>query len=131
MSVFGVLDGHGGAWCAFFMRHRFEIELRKQLLDPEEGIYGTKFKMLNESFNNAIVKTFRNVDEEFHLKGGSNQCGSTAVIVFIIGNHIFCANIGDSRAVLCKDGKAVNLSYDHKPQRPDEVERITKNKGYI
>lgn len=33
-------------------------------------------------------------------------------------------NVGDSRAVLCSDGKAVDLSVDHKPNRPDEEDRI-------
>lgn len=33
-------------------------------------------------------------------------------------------NVGDSRAVLCRGGEAVPLSDDHKPDRPDEKERI-------
>lgn len=52
-------------------------------------------------------------------------------MVLIIGAHIFCASVGDSRAVLCRNGKAVNLSLDQKASRPDEVERITKKQGYI
>lgn len=31
---------------------------------------------------------------------------------------------GDSRAVLCRNGKAVALTRDHKADRPDELERI-------
>ena len=52
-------------------------------------------------------------------------------MVLIIGNHIFCANIGDSRAVLSRNGVAINLSLDHKASRPDEVERIKANDGSI
>lgn len=38
------------------------------------------------------------------------------------------ANTGDSRAVLCRGGKALDLSKDHKPECPDEEERV-KNAG--
>lgn len=42
-----------------------------------------------------------------------------------------CANVGDARAVLCRNGKAVDLSVDHKASRADEQERIKKQGGYI
>jgi len=44
----------------------------------------------------------------------SYKCGAAAVIVLIIGNRLYCANIGDSRAVLCRNASAINLSVDHK-----------------
>lgn len=52
-------------------------------------------------------------------------------MVLIIGAHIFCANVGDSRAVLSQNGVAINLSFDHKASRPDEVERINREDGSI
>lgn len=44
---------------------------------------------------------------------------------------MFCANIGDARAVLSRDGKAINLSKDHKVNREDEQARIKNDGGYI
>jgi serine/threonine protein phosphatase PrpC len=40
--VFAVFDGHGGDWCAKFITARFEDEIKKNMLDPEEGIFGIK-----------------------------------------------------------------------------------------
>jgi len=45
------------------------------------------------------------------------KSGATMVCVLIIGNRLFCANVGDSRAVLSHNGKALNLSFDHKTTR--------------
>lgn len=41
------------------------------------------------------------------------------------------ANLGDCRAVMCRNGKALNLSVDHKPNREDERSRIEKAGGWI
>ena len=45
------------------------------------------------------------------------KCGAAAVICLVVGNRVFTANVGDSRAVLCRNGQAVNLSNDHKTVR--------------
>jgi len=37
---------------------------------------------------------------------------------------MYCANVGDARGILCRNGKAIDLSVDHKAKRPDEQERI-------
>ena len=50
--------------------------------------------------------------------------GTTACVVLITPKQIYCSNAGDSRGVLCRDGKAIELSYDHKPQNPGETARI-------
>lgn len=41
------------------------------------------------------------------------------------------ANAGDSRCVLCRDGKAVEMSVDHKPEDQPESDRITKAGGRV
>ena len=44
---------------------------------------------------------------------------------------VTCANVGDSRAVLARDGGAVDLSQDHKPDRPDEQARVVAAGGTV
>jgi len=63
--------------------------------------------------------------------------GCTAVAVLLLRSEaggkprIFCANAGDSRAVLSRAGRAVELSEDHKPENPEETARIVKAGGYV
>jgi serine/threonine protein phosphatase PrpC len=44
---------------------------------------------------------------------------------------IIAANIGDSRAVLCRNNTAWDLTRDHKPNDPLETERIEKQGGKV
>ena len=59
------------------------------------------------------------------------RAGTTAVIVLMTKDRYYVANIGDSRAVLCREGKAIPLSTDHKPDLPSEHNRIEKAGGTI
>ena len=60
-----------------------------------------------------------------------NGTGCTANVVLMTPTKIYCANAGDSRAALCKGGKTVQLSFDHKPESPEEEKRIVKAGGTI
>ena len=44
---------------------------------------------------------------------------------------LIVANLGDCRAVLCRAGKAIRLSDDHKPNRRDEKARIERAGGHV
>ncbi|XP_054814472.1 probable protein phosphatase 2C 24 isoform X2 [Prosopis cineraria] len=57
--------------------------------------------------------------------------GSTAVIAVLTADKVIVANCGDSRAVLCRGGKPIPLSSDHKPDRPDELNRIHEAGGRV
>lgn len=41
-------------------------------------------------------------------------CGTTATVVLVRKDKVVVANIGDSRAVLSRHGKAVDLSKEHR-----------------
>lgn len=44
---------------------------------------------------------------------------------------LYTANAGDARAVLCRDGKAVRLTYDHKGSDRQEAKRIMDAGGFV
>lgn len=44
---------------------------------------------------------------------------------------LYTANVGDARIVLCRNGKALRLSYDHKGMDENEGRRISKAGGLI
>ena len=69
----------------------------------------------------AIDAEMRQLQE---MEAGQDQSGSTSVMTLITPSHLICANTGDSRAVLCREGKAIELSHDHKPYNQGEKERI-------
>ena len=44
---------------------------------------------------------------------------------------LYSANAGDARGVLCRGGKAVRLTYDHKGSDKQEAKRITDAGGFV
>lgn len=123
-----VLDGHGdqGDRVAEFAMRQIclSVETHPDLLtDP--------MRVLSESFvatNKALVITKE-------IKAMTS--GTTVVAAYMTGNTLYVANVGDSRAVLAtrrENGDtclAKMLSVDHKPDSPEEFERITKKRGYV
>ena len=64
-----------------------------------------------------------------------SNSGTCAITIFLYKNTCYISNLGDSRAVLYrvtnKEKLAIEISYDQKPTRPDEKERILKLGGKI
>jgi len=81
----------------------------------------------------AIVTSFKKSDQEFLeiSKQTGIFDGSTACTATIRGSDLFVCNTGDSRAVLCRDGRAVDLSEDHKPNSSSERARIEAAGGTV
>lgn len=119
INFFGVFDGHGGTRAAGYLKeHLFE-----NLLKHPAFIADTK---------SAISETYKKTDAEFLDSGkGDIQDGSTAATAILVGNHLYVANVGDSRAVISKAGRAIALSDDHKPNRSDEQKRIEDAGGVV
>jgi serine/threonine protein phosphatase PrpC len=78
---------------------------------------------------NALRDSFNQVDEEILANDEYEYQGSTAVAVVLHEANdgtrtLLSANIGDSRGILSRDGKAVDLTRDHKPNDDKEKARI-------
>ncbi|CAK73864.1 unnamed protein product (macronuclear) [Paramecium tetraurelia] len=60
-----------------------------------------------------------------------DESGSTANIILITKDSVYCANIGDSRSVGIQKGKAIIMSFDHKPTHAKERSRICQAGGFV
>jgi len=65
------------------------------------------------------------------MASGEDKSGSTAVCALISPSHIYIANCGDSRSVLCRNGQVMFSTQDHKPVNPAEKERIQNAGGSV
>jgi serine/threonine protein phosphatase PrpC len=130
INFFGVFDGHGGKKVSHYLRNNLP------------AFFTTKFKKNIFSKNDAFTKYTNQVYDllQTNLKEkhprAVEYCGSTACVgIHTMENdkqYIWIVNVGDSRAILCnKDGKAVQLSIDHKPNLPEEKKRIEHLGGKI
>lgn len=112
--LFGVFDGHGGREVAEYARENFKKKFMKQ----------KTFK--DGNYKQALIDAFLSLDKDLKNEEFAQDCGATACVTFVTKDKIFCANAGDSRAVLSKGKKAVPLSEDHKPNNREEYQRIQK-----
>lgn len=79
----------------------------------------------------AIRRAYRATDAEILENAiALGKGGSTAVTAILInGQKLVVANVGDSRAVMCKNGVAKQLSVDHEPSR--EKGLIESRGGFV
>mmetsp|Transcript_27578 Transcript_27578/g.73491 ORF Transcript_27578/g.73491 Transcript_27578/m.73491 type:complete len:660 (+) Transcript_27578:201-2180(+) len=132
-SFFGVYDGHGGRECVTFVRQRLHMNF-VAALHARGGL--DKSSQVHHDICDSLAQGFRETDRQFlswaqSTEGVNGGSGCAAVVACIVGGWIWCANLGDSRALLCRDGRAVELSLDHKPDREDEAERIESAGGFV
>ena len=57
--------------------------------------------------------------------------GCTVCVALVTLDEIYVANAGDSRCVLARKDKAIEMSTDHKPELPTEKSRIEKAGGFV
>lgn len=61
----------------------------------------------------------------------AERCGTTALCAVIDGSDVTISNVGDSRAVLCRAGRAIRLTQDHRPGNAKEMPRIKAAGGSV
>lgn len=87
---------------------------------------------MDESIQSEEATKFLNQQRSVEVSEPiSKNTGCTANVVLITPKQYIVANAGDSRSVLCRNGKAVDLSFDHKPESEEEEKRIKKAGGVV
>lgn len=119
ISIFGVLDGHGGQECARFAADEIPTKIMSGL-------------RAGRSFADILYESYIETDADF-LRGQSGGAGSTANILLFdpVQSVIYVANVGDTRSVLCRGDRAIDLTEDMKATNPAEIARIAAAGGHV
>nr|XP_054508918.1 protein phosphatase 1G isoform X4 [Agelaius phoeniceus] len=111
-----------------------EEEDSEECSEDEDGYSSEEAENEDDEDDTEEAEEDEDEEEEMLLPGmegkeepGSDS-GTTAVVALIRGKQLIVANAGDSRCVVSEGGKAVDMSYDHKPEDEVELARI-KNAG--
>ncbi|XP_037072048.1 protein phosphatase 1B-like [Pollicipes pollicipes] len=134
-SFFAVFDGHAGskvsAFCAETMLAHI---LQSEELQPERlRRLAADEPALADSVRAGLVSGFLRLDDDMRgeLDVETDKSGSTAVCALVSPTHVFVANCGDSRALMCRRGQIAFSTTDHKPMNPAERERIERAGGNV
>ncbi len=114
--MFAVYDGHGGDEVSNLLKAEFAAQVVHEL-------------KTNPDVEDALDDAFILYDQ--YLSKQSLRSGSTAIVVIKIGANLWFANLGDSRAILIRNGKVVHQTKDHKPNDPEERARVEKAGGIV
>ncbi len=139
--LFAVFDGHGGheaaSFCKRHLQRYVQTALNEHLSRYMQEKHDDWVMVIRDALHCAIVC----MNDAFEVAGGDavQDVGSTAVVALVGCGRVWTANVGDSRAVLCRriagDEDAgtggIPLSEDHSPSRVDERKRIEDAGGFI
>eukprot|EP00656_Telonema_subtile_P048924 TRINITY_DN5966_c0_g2_i3.p1 TRINITY_DN5966_c0_g2~~TRINITY_DN5966_c0_g2_i3.p1 ORF type:complete len:262 (-),score=44.50 TRINITY_DN5966_c0_g2_i3:46-831(-) len=152
LGLAALFDGHGGEEVSMFLSRHFGDGLGDEFPDlTDEGLVG-HFLAVDASIwaeegatelaqcthgRKSRPATFRMRLLEMTNKNPAlpkpaaegrligQSCGSTAVAVLFEGeSNLVVANVGDSRCILSRAGKALELSKDHRLADAAEVQRV-------
>ncbi|CAN9510864.1 unnamed protein product [Ophioblennius macclurei] len=136
VSYFAVFDGHGGSRASRFAAEHLHGVLARKFPNGEP-------ENMEKLIRKCLVDAFRQTDEDFLRKASSQKPawkdGSTATCVLLVDDVAYVANLGDSRAVLCRTEQCegqkkcvtLSLSKEHNPTIYEERMRIQRAGGTV
>ena len=124
-----VFDGHGGGGVSQYLKKHLYGYVTTYLKEAHEAQADHTDVPKISSLVAALRRSFQRVEDEVVQDNRLQYQGSTAVAVMLhemSDGHrcLVSANVGDSRAILSRHGRAVDLTRDHKPNEDREKQRI-------
>eukprot|EP00124_Ichthyophonus_hoferi_P001407 Ihof_evm10s72 gene=Ihof_evmTU10s72 len=120
-AFFAVYDGHGGVEAAEYTKTHLHVNIVRSL----------HFK---DNIEQAIAEGFAKTDINFLRQAERDNIasGCTCIVSIVRDNKLYTAWLGDSQAMLCRRGEAVEgMCEPHTPNREDEKQRIESLGGVV
>jgi len=132
----GVCDGHGifGQDISSYLVNNLPQNLNKDIINKNiKNLSTEKLQNLSKILESTFVQTNINLNTDERID--STYSGSTCATVLFTPTRLICINVGDSRCVIGKYSNdkwySKNLTRDHKPSEPDEMDRIIAAGGKV
>ncbi|KAK6133507.1 hypothetical protein DH2020_032753 [Rehmannia glutinosa] len=114
LGLYAIFDGHSGREVAQYLQNNLFDNI---LNEPD---FWTSPKA-------AVKRAFEATDNDILENVVGSRGGSTAVTAILIDREkLIVANVGDSRAVLCRSGTVKQITVDHEPLRE---KKLVESKG--
>lgn len=153
---YGLFDGHCGKKAAHFAAQRMPAEILLGQLDNrgsaqsikeilcqafcavEKGFFESIDDLLAQKADlecqlqeNQMCQNSPEIVDCLHAVSSEISGGTTAVVALIVKKQLYVANVGNSRAVLCKRDEenglqVIQLSVDHDIDNEDELLRLSE-----
>ncbi|XP_063989119.1 TGF-beta-activated kinase 1 and MAP3K7-binding protein 1-like [Diachasmimorpha longicaudata] len=158
--LYGIFDGHEGTRAANFTLQRMAAEillgqlngkttdeevkevLRQAFIAVERGYFDSIGEVLAERTSLQFdipdglnsyeaYQKFPEVVDKLNELNGELSAGTSGIVALVYRNRLYVANVGDSRALLCKTDdnqvlRVVQLSIDHDLRNEDELLRLSQ-----
>jgi serine/threonine protein phosphatase PrpC len=123
-GFFGLYDGHGGRETVDFVVKTLHLNFEQELrTDPTLEV--------PEAFKRSYLTTDGQLRRHNILRSGTTAVTCLIRIEDSGDRILYSANVGDSRAILCRNGQALRLTVDHKATLPEEAKRVRDAGGYV
>jgi serine/threonine protein phosphatase PrpC len=156
VQLVAIFDGHGGSRSADLLHQHFETVLRQCILaqrdarqrqrqdnDDDDNDWDDK-----DDYSESLINAFRICDvllrQDYEQRMNTPDrydSGSTAGVVLLVGDMVYCANVGDTEVVVggrggsssgACDSISINvLSTMHKPSFIAERKRVEDAGGFV
>ena len=117
----GLFDGQGHDFVATYLVDTLEDNLKLELRRMRQG----------EPFSMAIRRAFLATNRDLSMQPVDMKRGSTACLLYLLENQLLVANVGDTMAVLSRQGTSYVLTTKHHPWARGEQARIRNLGGFI
>ena len=119
ISLFAIYDGHNGKLVSEHLYKNFDKILLSNL------------EKTNYQIRRSLIDSFQQINSNFEKNPEAKNTGSTATVILIDNNNLYCANVGDSQCYYISKEKIIKLTKIHNCNDLKEVERIKKKNGII
>ncbi|XP_019160750.1 PREDICTED: probable protein phosphatase 2C 28 isoform X3 [Ipomoea nil] len=124
LGLYAIFDGHSGRKVAQYLHTHLFHNILKEVIIIEPDFW--------ENPASALKRAYKKTDNEILKNVVGARGGSTAVTAILINQkQLVVANVGDSRAVLCRNGEVKQITVDHDPLKRKEKKMVESKGGFV